>query len=59
MNVEAVEQFCKNASQTFFNDFGLISHQINSFDHPFDCSDLLSSSFDRSNRSKEACHHYR
>jgi len=27
----------KDASRTFFNDFGLISHHINSFDLPFDC----------------------
>ena len=32
----------KDASRTFFNEFGLISHQINSFDLPSDCSNLLS-----------------
>jgi len=36
MNVETMECICKDASQTFFNEFGLISHQINSFDPPFD-----------------------
>ena len=34
--MEAVERFCKDTSRTFFNEFGLISHQINSFDPPFD-----------------------
>ena len=36
MNVETMERFCKDTSWTFFNEFGLISHQINSFDSPFD-----------------------
>ena len=36
MNVKTLERFCKSASQTFFNEFGLISHQINSFGPPFD-----------------------
>ena len=31
-----VEVLVKDASRTFFNEFGLISHQINSFDPPFD-----------------------
>ena len=31
MNVKTQEKFCKDASQTFFNEFGLVSHQINSF----------------------------
>jgi len=31
MNVETLEKFCKDASRAFFNEFGLISHQINSF----------------------------
>ena len=31
-----VEVLVKDASQTFFNEFDLISHQINSFDPPFD-----------------------
>jgi len=29
--VETLKRFCKDASQAFFNEFGLISHQINSF----------------------------
>jgi len=36
MNVKTMEIFCKDASQNFFNEFGLISHLINSFDSPFD-----------------------
>ena len=36
MNVKTIERFCKNVSWTFFNEFSLISHQINSFDPPFD-----------------------
>ena len=36
MNVKTMERFCKDASRTFFNEFGLISHQINSIDSPFD-----------------------
>jgi len=31
MDVEPLERFCKDASQAFFNEFSLISHQINSF----------------------------
>jgi len=31
MNVETLKKVCKNASRAFFNVFGLISHQINSF----------------------------
>jgi len=41
MNVGTMERFCKDASQTFFNEFGLISYQIDSFDPLFDRSDLL------------------
>ena len=36
MNVKIMERFCKDASRIFFNEFGLTSHQINSFDPPFD-----------------------
>ena len=36
INVETIERFCIDASQTFFNKFCLISHQIRSFDLPFD-----------------------
>jgi len=42
MNVETVESFCKDASRTFLNKVGLISHQINSFDPSSDCSNPLS-----------------
>ena len=31
MNAKALENFCKDASEAFFNEFGLISHQINLF----------------------------
>jgi len=31
MNAETLERFCKNASRAFFNEFDLISYQINSF----------------------------
>jgi len=31
MNVKILKRFCKDALRTFFNEFGLISHQINSF----------------------------
>ena len=37
MNVETVKRFRKDASRTFFNEFGLISHQINSFNSPSGC----------------------
>jgi len=60
MNAEALERFCKDASQTFFNEFGLISHQINSFNQfiwLFKCV-VIESSFDQSNRRRETCHHY-
>jgi len=46
----------ENTSRTFFNEFGLISQQVNSFDW----SALLSlgrASIDRSNMSREVCHH--
>ena len=33
MNMKNVEKFCKDVSRIFFNEFGLISHQINSFHH--------------------------
>jgi len=41
VNVKTVDRFCKkvlqkDASRTFFNEFGLISYQINSFDLSFD-----------------------
>jgi len=42
MNVETLEKFCKNVSRTFFYEFGLISHQINSFNSPSDYLDVLS-----------------
>jgi DNA-directed RNA polymerase II subunit RPB2/DNA-directed RNA polymerase-4/5 subunit 2 len=31
MNVESLEKFCKEASRSFFDEIGLISHQINSY----------------------------
>lgn len=31
MNVETLERFSKDVARVFFNEFGLISHQINSF----------------------------
>lgn len=31
MTVESLEKFCKEASRSFFDEFGLISHQINSY----------------------------
>jgi len=31
MKLETVTRFCKDMSWTFFNEFGLISHQINLF----------------------------
>jgi len=42
MNVKIMKIFCKDVSRTFFNEFGLISHQINSFDPPSDCLGPLS-----------------
>ena len=33
MNVDTMGRFYKDASQIFFNEFGLISHQINSMNH--------------------------
>jgi DNA-directed RNA polymerase IV and V subunit 2 len=31
MSVESLEKFCREASRSFFNEIGLISHQINSY----------------------------
>ncbi|KAL6651488.1 hypothetical protein ACP70R_010413 [Stipagrostis hirtigluma subsp. patula] len=31
MSVESLEKFCKQASRSFFDEIGLISHQINSY----------------------------
>ncbi|KAG2575119.1 hypothetical protein PVAP13_7KG411400 [Panicum virgatum] len=31
MSVESLEKFCKEASRSFFDEIGLISHQINSY----------------------------
>nr|CAD1830400.1 unnamed protein product [Ananas comosus var. bracteatus] len=31
MSVASLEKFCKEAARAFFNDWGLISHQINSY----------------------------
>lgn len=31
MSVESLEKFCKEAARSFFNERGLISHQINSY----------------------------
>jgi len=31
MSVESLEKFCKEASRSFFDEVGLISHQINSY----------------------------
>jgi len=42
MNVETMKRFCKDASRTFFNEVGLISHQICSFGPPSDWLDPLS-----------------
>ena len=39
MNMETLERFCKDASQTFFNKFILISHQINSSHPPWESID--------------------
>jgi len=36
-----MERFCIDVSQTFFNEFGWISHQINSFDPSSEYSDAL------------------
>lgn len=33
MSPDAVSRFCKDASRCFFEERGLISHQINSYDH--------------------------
>ncbi|KAL6840837.1 hypothetical protein ACP4OV_029363 [Aristida adscensionis] len=30
-NIASLEKFCKEASRSFFNEFGLVSHQINSY----------------------------
>lgn len=30
-NVETLERFCRDAARSFFDEFGLITHQINSF----------------------------
>jgi len=60
MNVKILERLCKDASLAFFNEFSLISHQINSFHQfiwLFGCS-AIELSFDRSNRRSETCHHY-
>jgi len=53
MNLKTIERFCKDAPRILFNEFDFISLQINSFDPPSNYSDPLSSSFDRSNRSRE------
>jgi len=39
MNVETLKRFCKDASQTFFKKFGLISQQINSSHPPWESID--------------------
>jgi len=39
MNEETMERFYKNTSRTFFNEFSLISHQINSFNSPWELID--------------------
>jgi len=60
MNVEKLEIFCKDASRAFFNQFGLLSHQINSFNQfiwMFRCP-AVESSFNRSNMWRETCHNY-
>jgi DNA-directed RNA polymerase IV and V subunit 2 len=32
-NVASLEKFCKEAARSFFSETGLVSHQINSYDH--------------------------
>ena len=56
MNMKTVQMFCKDASRTFFNEFGLISHQINSFGSPWDYSDPLSLGQVSINRTGEGRH---
>ena len=54
MNVKTLKKFYKDASRTFFNEFGLISHQINSFNQfiwLIGCS-VVESNFNRSNKRR-------
>jgi len=60
MNVETVESFWKDASWAFFNEFGLINYQKNSFKFTVWLfrTFVVGSSFDRSSKSREVCHHH-